>query len=213
MSSANVHICNHPLIECDMTVLRDKRTTAPVFRATIKNLARCMVYEASRDLKLKSNPTETPLAPFAGVELACSNIILSPILRAGLCMIDGPMEVFPQAQMWHIGLYRDDKTLKPVEYYVKIPQQLPSDATVFILDPMLATGGSAIAAVDLYKQRQVSDIRFLCLIASPEGIQNLTEKHPDIQIYTTSVDERLNDIGYIIPGLGDAGDRAFNTLH
>jgi uracil phosphoribosyltransferase len=209
----NLYLHDHPLIQRDLTVLRDKTTPSPTFRATIKNLARYIVYEAAELIELEPHQVETPMAPFTGVKTKCSQIILAPILRAGLCMIDGAFEVFPDAQVRHIGLYRDEETLKPVEYYVKIPAELAADALVYILDPMLATGGSAIAAVEILKKRGVKDIHFCCLIASPEGIQALSKAHPDIAIHTTSVDEMLNEIGYIIPGLGDAGDRAFNTTH
>lgn len=209
----NVFLHNHPLIQCDMTMLRDKRTPSPTFRATIRNLARYIVYEAAETIELETIEVETPMAPFTGVKVKCNNIILAPILRAGLCMIDGAVEVFPDAQVRHIGLYRDETTLKPIEYYVKIPAELAADTIVYILDPMLATGGSAIAAVDILKQRGVKDIHFCCLIASPEGVERLCEAHPDVKIHTTSIDECLNEIGYILPGLGDAGDRAFNTVN
>lgn len=211
MQKDNLYIHNHPLIQRDMTLLRDKNTPSPIFRATIKNLARYIVYEAASSLELAPLQVETPLQPFEGVTIACPHIVLAPILRAGLCMIDGAFEVLPYAQVRHIGLYRDEETLKPVEYYVKIPAELADDTLVYILDPMLATGGSAIAAVDIFKRRNVKAIKFLCLIAAPEGIKNLSEAHPDIDIHTASVDERLNEVSYILPGLGDAGDRSFNT--
>ncbi|PIQ23952.1 uracil phosphoribosyltransferase [bacterium (Candidatus Blackallbacteria) CG17_big_fil_post_rev_8_21_14_2_50_48_46] len=207
----NLFVHDHPLIQRDMTLLRDKNTPSPIFRAMIKNLARYIVYEASSKLELAPQEVETPLGPCLGKRIKCSHIVLAPILRAGLCMIDGAFEVFPFAQVRHIGLYRNEETLLPVEYYVKIPEELAADTLVFILDPMLATGGSAIAAVDILKKRKVTNIHFCCLIASPEGIQKLSEAHPDIKIHTTSVDQGLNEIGYILPGLGDAGDRAFNT--
>jgi uracil phosphoribosyltransferase len=211
MSAQNLFEHKHPLIQRDMTRLRDKTTPSPIFRATIKNLARYIVYEAAKLLALRPVTIETPLTSFTGVDLQTSHIVLAPILRAGLCMIDGAFEVFPHARVHHIGLYRDEETLKPVEYYVKIPAELANDTIVYILDPMLATGGSAIAAVDILKQRGVKEIHFLCLIASPEGIERLLAHHPDIYIHTTSVDEKLDENGYIVPGLGDAGDRAFNT--
>lgn len=209
----NLHLHNHPLIQRDMTLLRDKTTPSQPFRATIKNLARYIVYEAAETIELAPEHVETPMAPFEGVKIKCSSVILAPILRAGLCMIDGAVEVFPDAQVRHIGLYRDETTLKPVEYYVKIPGELAEDTLVYILDPMLATGGSAIAAVDILKQRGVKNIHFCCLIASPEGVKALSEAHPDVLIHTAAVDQKLNELGYIIPGLGDAGDRAFNTSH
>ncbi|MGV3526842.1 MAG: uracil phosphoribosyltransferase [Candidatus Sericytochromatia bacterium] len=211
MTQANLHIHDHPLIQRDLTILRDKNTPSPIFRAAIKNMSRYMIYEAASDLSLSPIAVETPLEHTEGVELSNKNIILAPILRAGLCMIDGAFEVFPDAQVRHIGLYRDEDTLEPVEYYVKIPAELAANTLVYLLDPMLATGGSAIAAVDILKKRGVRDIHFCCLIASPEGIARLSEAHPDIHIHTASQDARLNEIGYIVPGLGDAGDRAFNT--
>ena len=212
MLPENLHIHNHPLIQRDLTVLRDKTTPSPIFRAMIKNLARYMVYEAAGELELAAQTVETPLGPCEGVRIQCGNIMLAPILRAGLCMIDGAFEVFPFAQVRHIGLYRNEETLMPVEYYVKIPEELAADTIAFILDPMLATGGSAIAAIDILKRRKVREIHFCCLIASPEGVHNLSAAHPDVRIHTASVDQGLNEIGYILPGLGDAGDRAFNTI-
>ncbi|MEZ0374162.1 MAG: uracil phosphoribosyltransferase, partial [Candidatus Sericytochromatia bacterium] len=183
----NVFLHNHPLILCDMTLLRDKRTPSPTFRATIRNLARYIVYEAAEQIELEPLQVETPLAPFTGVRVKCDHIVLAPILRAGLCMIDGAVEVFPDAQVRHIGLYRDEATLKPVEYYVKIPAELAAETIVYILDPMLATGGSGIAAVDILKKRGVKNIHFCCLIASPEGIHALSTAHPDIFIHTTCI--------------------------
>lgn len=212
MSHTQLTIHDHPLIQRDMTILRDKTTAPPIFRATIKNLARHLVYEACSDLPLSDQAIETPLGDFTGKQIKNHHIVLSPILRAGLCMIDGAFEVLPYSQVRHIGLYRDEETLTPVEYYVKIPEELAKDTLVYILDPMLATGGSAIAAVDIFKRRKVKEIRFCCLIASPEGVKALSDAHPDIQIHTAAVDECLNEIGYIMPGLGDAGDRAFNTI-
>lgn len=211
MLPENLSVHNHPLIQRDLTLLRDKHTPSPIFRAMVKNLARYIVYEASSALELCPQEIETPLGPCLGVRIKCGHIVLAPILRAGLSMIDGAFEVFPFAQVRHIGLYRNEETLTPVEYYVKIPEELAADTICFILDPMLATGGSAIAAVDILKRRKVAQIHFCCLIAAPEGIKNLSEAHPDIMIHTTAVDQKLNDIGYILPGLGDAGDRAFNT--
>lgn len=211
MLPVNLSVHNHPLIQRDLTLLRDKHTPSPIFRAMIKNLARYIVYEASSHLELCPQEIETPLGPYSGVRIQCGHIMLAPILRAGLCMIDGAFEVFPFAQVRHIGLYRNEETLTPVEYYVKIPEELAADTLCFILDPMLATGGSAIAAVDILKRRKVKQIHFCCLIAAPEGIENLSKAHPDIMIHTAAIDQKLNDLGYILPGLGDAGDRAFNT--
>jgi uracil phosphoribosyltransferase len=170
-----------------------------------------MTYEAAREMQTEAITVPTPVASAEGVRIAEPHLILAPILRAGLSMIDGASEMFPEAQVRHVGLYRDEATLQPVEYYVKIPAQLPADSLVFILDPMLATGGSAVAAVDVFKKRGVSRIRFLCLIASPEGVATLQAAHPDVHIVCASVDDHLNEKGYIVPGLGDAGDRCFGT--
>lgn len=211
-SNPMVHLCDHPLIQYATTVIRSKLNPPFIFRAAVKNLARYMIYEASKDLETKVWTVDTPLESHDGIRLACENIILAPILRAGLTMIDGAIEVFPNCQVRHIGLYRDEETMRPVEYYVKIPYDLPEDTTVFILDPMLATGGSAIAAIDIFKKRNVKDIRFLCVMAAPEGIEALTSAHSDVKVYTAAIDKYLNDKSYIVPGLGDAGDRAFGTV-
>lgn len=212
MTIKNLYVHNHPLIQRDTTLLRNKTTPSPIFRATVKNLARYIVYEAAEQLVLKDHDIETPMGPCTGKDISTEHIILAPILRAGLSMIDGAFEVFPFAQVRHIGLYRNEETLQPVEYYVKIPKTVDDNSVIYILDPMLATGGSAIAAVDIFRRRTKAQIHFCCLIASPEGIKALSEVHPDIMIHTASVDECLNENGYIIPGLGDAGDRAFNTV-
>jgi uracil phosphoribosyltransferase len=208
---AGVTICQHPLIQHGLAELRHQATSSIRFRSRIKEITRYMVYEAARDMQTVAVDVPTPVATAKGVNLAEPNLILAPILRAGLSMIDGASEMFPEAQVRHVGLYRDEATLQPVEYYVKIPAQLPEDALVFILDPMLATGGSALAAVEVFKKRGARRIRFLCLIASPEGVATMQAAHPDVHIVCASVDERLNEKGYIVPGLGDAGDRCFGT--
>jgi uracil phosphoribosyltransferase len=206
-----VTICNHPLIQHGLAELRHQATSSIRFRSRIKEITRYMTYEAARDMQTVAIDVPTPVATARGLSMAEPNLILAPILRAGLSMIDGASEMFPEAQVRHVGLFRDETTLQPVEYYVKIPATLPDDSLVLILDPMLATGGSAVAAVDVFKKRGVRRIRFLCLIAAPEGVAALQAAHPDVHIVCASVDEKLNEKGYIVPGLGDAGDRCFGT--
>jgi uracil phosphoribosyltransferase len=208
---AGVTVCRHPLIQHGLAELRHQDTASIRFRSRIKEITRYMTYEAAREMQTVEVTVPTPVANAQGLKIAEPNLILAPILRAGLSMIDGASEMFPEAQVRHVGLYRDEATLQPVEYYVKIPAQLPAEALVFILDPMLATGGSAVAAVDVFKKRGVTRIRFLCLIASPEGVAALQAAHPDVHIICASVDDKLNEKGYIVPGLGDAGDRCFGT--
>ncbi|MBC7474428.1 MAG: uracil phosphoribosyltransferase [Candidatus Sericytochromatia bacterium] len=206
----NVFICSHPLVQVSVSELRSIDTNSLKFRRLIKEISRYVVYESLIDTELKSIKVQTPLAITEGHDFKY-NFILAPILRAGLSMIDGAIETLPFAQVRHIGLYRNEETLQPVEYYVKLPDQIDADTTVLILDPMLATGGSAISAIDVFKRRGVKKLKFLCLISSKPGIQALLKAHPDIQIYTASIDPELNENGYIIPGLGDAGDRCFGT--
>jgi uracil phosphoribosyltransferase len=174
-------------------------------------LARYLTYEAARDLPVNQTEIETPLTKTTAQWIDETKIILAPILRAGLAMIEGAIATFPHAQVRHIGLFRDEQTLQPVEYYVKLPAAIEHDMLAIILDPMLATGGSAIATIDVFKRRGVTRFKFICLIASPEGLKAVVERHPDVPIYTASVDSHLNDRGYIVPGLGDAGDRCFGT--
>lgn len=209
--NSQVHICKHPLIQQALGELRKKQTAPLEFRARVGELSRYLTYEAARDLSVRTIDIDTPLTRTTAEIVDESKIILAPILRAGLAMIDGAIATFPHAQVRHIGVFRDEHTLRPVEYYVKLPPALPAEALVMILDPMLATGGSAIAAIEAFKSRGVSRLRFLCLISSPEGIKNVHNIHPDVAIYTASVDSHLNDKGYIVPGLGDAGDRCFGT--
>lgn len=206
-----VTICRHPLIQHGLAELRNQATQTIRFRSRIKEITRYMTYEAVRDLQVQDVEIPTPLGVAQSTMLAEPPLILAPILRAGLSMIDGASEMFPDAQVRHVGLYRDAATLQPVEYYVKIPAQLPADALVLIFDPMLATGGSAIAAIDVFKKRGCQRIRFVCLIASPEGVKALHDAHPDVPIVCASVDSHLDEHGYIVPGLGDAGDRSFGT--
>lgn len=209
--SDNVFVCSHPLIQVLISELRSIDTNSIKFRRLIKEISRHLVYEALSDIPLKETIVKTPVAEAKGFEYLHDKFILAPILRAGLSMIDGAIETLPLAQVRHIGLYRNEETLQPVEYYVKLPESIDDNTTVVIMDPMLATGGSAISATDVFKKRGVKKIKFLCLIASKVGIENLNKEHPDIQIYAAAVDEKLNDNGYIVPGLGDAGDRCFGT--
>lgn len=207
-----VRVCDHPLIRQALGELRRKDTPPMEFRARVGELARYLTYEAARDLPVMEAEIETPLAKTRAERVDERKIILAPILRAGLAMIEGAMATFPHAQVRHIGLFRDETTLQPVEYYVKVPEVLDAESLVIVLDPMLATGGSAIAALDVFKQRGISRFKFICLIAAPEGVKAVGEKHPEVPIYTAKVDERLNERGYIVPGLGDAGDRCFGTV-
>lgn len=205
----NVFPSSHPLVAHKVTLLRDQRTEPKKFRELIREIAALMAYEATADLLLKPKAVDTPLSPYRGVELK-EDIGLVPILRAGLGMVEGVWNLMPSAEVWHIGLYRDERTLKPVEYYNKLPIQ-PTVGLCLILDPMLATGGSAVATVDVLKRWGVSKIKFVGIIAAPEGIRLMTEHHPEVPIHIAAIDERLNDHGYILPGLGDAGDRQFGT--
>lgn len=209
--SKNVHILTHPLVHHAMTELRDKHTSVPRFRERARELAKYLLLEATRDLHTIEVEVETPIARSIERKLGDYPIIIAPILRAGLSMVEPAMELLPEAEVRHIGLYRDEETLQPVHYYVKVPERYPSNAVVIIIDPMLATGGSAMDTISLFEERGVSTIKFLCLIASPEGIERVTKAKPNVEIYTVSIDERLNEHGYIVPGLGDAGDRAFGT--
>ncbi len=205
----NVHISNHPLIKHKLAILRDKQTEPVKFRQLIRELAVLLCYEATADLQLRETRVETPMGTATGYELE-EQIGLVPILRAGLGMVDGVWELMPSAEVWHIGIYRDEKTLRPVQYYNKLPVA-PRVHVCFVLDPMLATGGSAVATVDILKKWGVNRIKFLGLIAAPEGLKALTTAHPDVPVHLGVLDERLNNIGFIVPGLGDAGDRQFGT--
>jgi len=205
----NVFISEHPLIKHKLTKLRDVSTEPKKFRELIKEIAGLLTYEATKDLLVKNIEVQTPLAKAKGVELV-EKIGLVPILRSGLGIVEGIWELMPSAEVWHIGIYRDEETLKPVEYYNKLPVS-PSVGVCLILDPMLATGGSASATIDVLKQWGVRRIKFIGIIAAPEGIHHVHLKHPDVPIYLAQIDERLNEVGYIVPGLGDAGDRQFGT--
>jgi uracil phosphoribosyltransferase len=205
----NVYSSTHPLVAHKLTRLRDRTTDPRTFRELVREIAVLLTYEATADLSLRPRLVETPLAPFNGAEVL-ERIGLVPILRAGLGMVDGVWELLPSAEVWHIGLYRDERTLKPVEYYNKLPIE-PTVSLCLVLDPMLATGGSAAATVDILKRWGVRRIKFVGLIAAPEGIARLHQAHPEVPIHIAAIDERLNERGYILPGLGDAGDRQFGT--
>lgn len=209
MSHPNLFVLEHPLIQQNLYYLRDKNSNSLIFRNALDQIGALMVYEVTRELKLKSKAVETPLEQTTAYILE-KEVTLVPILRAGLAMCDGILKLIPQAKVGHLGLYRDKISLKPVEYYCKFPPSI-EESEVIIIDPMLATGGSAVAAVDYVKNRGVKSIRFVCLVASPEGIKLMAKNHPDIPIYTAALDRQLNDHAYILPGLGDAGDRIFGT--
>ena len=206
---ANLHIINHPLIQNKLTRLRDVNTNNHNFRLLLEELTAFMVYEITRDYPLKEVEIETPLETMTGKVLD-TPVVLVPILRAGTGMLRGVLDLVPMARVGHIGLYRDPETLQPVEYYAKFPQTL-AEAQVILVDPMLATGGSAIVGIDILKREGAQKIQFLCLVAAPEGVEALSSAHPDVSIYTAALDRELNDHGYILPGLGDAGDRIFGT--
>jgi len=205
----NVFRSNHPLVQHKLAKLRNKDTNPKKFRELIREIAMLLAYEATADLALEETQVETPMGTAAGLLLR-EKIGLVPILRAGLGMVDGVWEMMPSAEVWHIGLYRDEKTLRPVEYYNKLPVD-PTVQVCLILDPMLATGGSAVATANILKRWGAQRIKFVGIIAAPEGIAALNSAHPDIPIHIGAVDSHLNDIGYIVPGLGDAGDRQFGT--
>ena len=206
---SNVHVSKHPLVAHKLMLLRRKKTEPKKFREVVRELTALLAYEATSDLQVTPVKVETPLG-IADVSVLKEKIGLVPVLRAGLGMVDGIWELMPSAEVWHIGLYRDEKTLQPVEYYNKLPIE-PRVGVCLILDPMLATGGSAVATIDIVKKWGVSRVKFVGLIAAPEGIEKLHQHHPDVPIHLADIDERLNEIGYIYPGLGDAGDRQFGT--
>ena len=203
-------IMDHPLIQHKIGLIRRKDTGSRDFRALISEIAMYMCYEATRDLKLQDVEIETPICKTTAKELSGKKLAVVPILRAGLGMVDGMLAMIPAAKVGHIGLYRDPETLKPVEYYCKLPAD-SNEREVFVVDPMLATGGSSIAAIQLLKDKGCKSIRLLCIIAAPEGVKAMQEAHPDVDIYIGALDQKLNDHGYIVPGLGDAGDRIFGT--
>ena len=203
-------IIRHPLVQHKLTILRDRDTPTKIFKELVDEIAMLMAYEATIDLTLESMPVNTPLEATTGWHIGGKKLTLVPILRAGLGMVEGILRLVPAARVGHIGLYRDHDTLQPVDYYFKVPGDV-AERDFFVLDPMLATGGSAAAAVASLKKAGATRIRFLCLVAAPEGVKWLAQKHPDVPIYCSALDRELNDQGYILPGLGDAGDRLFGT--
>ncbi len=205
-----VTVMSHPLIQHKIGWLRKKSTGSKDFRNMVSEIAMLMCYEATRDLELTDIEIETPICTTTVKELKGKKLAVVPILRAGLGMVDGMLAMIPAAKVGHIGLYRDPEILEPVEYYCKLPEDC-SEREVFVVDPMLATGGSSAAAIQMLKDRGVKNIRFLCIIAAPEGVECMKKEHPDVDIYIGALDEKLNEHGYIVPGLGDAGDRIFGT--
>ena len=203
-------VISHPLIQHKLSILRREDTSTKDFRELVNEIAMLMGYEVSRDLPLEEVEIQTPITKTVQKQLSGKKLAIVPILRAGIGMVDGFLSLVPAAKVGHIGMYRDEETLEPVEYLVKLPEDI-DQRQIFVVDPMLATGGSAILAVDSLKKRGAANIKFVCLVAAPEGVKKLQDAHPDIDIYTASLDEKLNENGYIVPGLGDAGDRLFGT--
>lgn len=206
-----LQVIDHPLIQHKLTIIRDKRTGTKYFREVVNEIARLLAYEVSREMPLEDVEIETPLVISTQKRLTGKKVVIVPILRAGLGMVDGMLDLIPAAKVGHVGMYRDHETMEPVEYFIKMPSDLP-ERELLVVDPMLATGGSAVAAIDALKKRGATNIKFVCLVAAPEGVKVLQDAHPDVDIYTASLDEKLNEKGYILPGLGDAGDRLFGTL-
>lgn len=207
---SKIVILEHPLVIHKVSILRDVNTGKKEFREIVKELSQFMCFEATKDLPLEDYEVTTPITKMTAKRIAGKNLSIIPILRAGLGMVDGMLDLIPTAKVGHIGLYRDPETLMPVEYYCKLPHEI-EQRDIFVLDPMLATGGSAISAISFLKDKGCKNINFLCILAAPEGVKNLQKNHPDINIYVCAIDEKLNDHGYIVPGLGDAGDRLFGT--
>lgn len=209
-SSAGFSVVRHPLLQHKLTILRDRRTPAKIFRELVGEIAMLMAYEATRDLVLEPAEVETPLEITTGQRVSGKKMTLVPILRAGLGMVDGILKLVPSARVGHVGLYRDHETLEPVDYYFKVPGDAAA-RDFLLLDPMLATGGSAVAAIDSLKQAGAVRVRFVCIVAAPAGVARVRAAHPDVPIFCAALDRELNDHGYILPGLGDAGDRLFGT--
>lgn len=203
-------ICDHPLIQHKLTFIRDKETNTKQFRELVDEVAMLMAYELTRDLPLEDITVETPMARTQGRRVAGKSLGLIPILRAGLGMVDGVLKLLPSAKVGHIGMYRDEQTLQPVEYYISLPSDV-EERELVVIDPMLATGGSVNAAIDMLKKRKCRPSKLMSLIAAPEGVKAVQERHPEVDIYLAALDERLNEHGFIIPGLGDAGDRLYGT--
>lgn len=206
----NVTLIDHPLIQHKLAFIRDKNTGSKDFRELVEEVAMLMCYEVTRNMSLEDVEIETPICVTKAKTLSGKKVGIVPILRAGLGMVDGMLKLIPAAKVGHIGLYRDPETLKPVEYYCKLPTDI-GERDIIVTDPMLATGGSAADAITLLKNKGAKNIQLMCLIAAPEGLEYVTKEHPDVHVYTASIDEKLNDHGYIVPGLGDAGDRLFGT--
>ncbi|CAJ1000917.1 MULTISPECIES: uracil phosphoribosyltransferase [Bacillales] len=207
---SRVYVFDHPLIQHKLTYIRDKNTGTKEFRELVDEVATLMGYEITRDMPLEETTIETPVATCKARVISGKKVGLVPILRAGLGMVDGLLKLIPAAKVGHVGLYRDPETLQPVEYYVKLPSDI-AERELIVIDPMLATGGSAAAAITALKKRGAKNMKLMCLIAAPEGIKMVQDEHPDVDIYVAAIDEYLNDHGYIVPGLGDAGDRLFGT--
>ncbi len=207
---SNVHVVSHPLVQHKLTLMRDKEVSTKGFFHFLNEIGMLLAYEVTRDLPLEMVEVETPIAKMMSPSISGKKLVFAPILRAGVGFLDGMLNLVPSARVAHIGLYRNPETLEAVEYYFKAPADV-ADRLVIVMDPMLATANSAVAAIDRLKARGVKDIRFVCLLAAPEGIARLTQAHPDVAIWTVAIDEKLNDHGYIVPGLGDAGDRMFGT--
>ena len=206
----NLTVVTHPLVQHKLTLMRDKTLSTKGFRELLREIGLLLCYEVTRDLELSTIQIETPVASMTAPILAGKKLVFAPILRAGMGLLDGMLELVPSARVAHIGLYRDPETLKAIEYYFKAPIDI-ANRLVIVTDPMLATANSAVAAIERFKERGVTDIRFVCLLAAPEGVKHFTTAHPDVRLWTAAVDERLNEHGYIVPGLGDAGDRMFGT--
>ena len=207
---ANVHVINHPLVQHKLTIIRDKNTGTKAFRELVDEVATLMAYEITRDMELEDIQVETPLQTTTAKTLTGKKLGIVPILRAGLGMQDGILKLIPAAKVGHVGLYRDHDTLEPVEYFVKLPSDV-EERLFIVVDPVLGTGGTAIMAIDCLKKRGARNMKFMCLVAAPEGVKALQDAHPDVEIYVAGLDEKLDENGYIRPGLGDAGDRLFGT--
>jgi len=208
-ATPGLHVSAHPLVGEKLTRLRDERTPPKLFRELVAQIATLVLYEATADLMLQDHEVRTPLAPYRGSRLR-EQVGLVPVLRAGIGMVEAALELIPEAQVWHLGLFRDERTLRPIEYYNKLPSEATAQVCL-VLDPMLATGGSAVATVDILKKWGAKRIKYVGIIAAPEGVMALSTAHPDVPIHVGALDERLNEKGYIVPGLGDAGDRQFGT--
>lgn len=209
-AAATVRMVDHPLVQHKLTLLRQRERSTKGFRQILNEIGMLLAYEVTRDLPLETVTIETPIQSMEAPQIAGKKLVLAPILRAGVGFLDGMLSLVPSARVAHVGLYRDPETLEAVEYYFKAPSDLV-DRTVLVLDPMLATANSAVAAINLLKQRGAQDLRFVCLLAAPEGIARLQAAHPDVPVWTAAIDSHLNDHGYIVPGLGDAGDRMYGT--